>query len=348
MQTHAIQPPSSTSVKVLPSTAVSASKLPLASGHGFTDQMAPCLWILMLGILIGALLCGIVAALFAWRRGAKSRARSGGATSQSPTARIVGKFFRRHWLIFFSISAYLIALSVCSYLDPGKGTLHNMIAGVLPFIGTLVGAGVAFMSDRVKEDKRIEDGRVYAINKALHALFAQLNELGMLNVIIQEYKDEHPINLGAIAIPDIDLRVNTDELAFLIDYRHVDIISKLDVEQRRFDVSFFSMRDRNKLIVDVLQPKIAETGINKMKVTNLQLKQALGEYAYGRLITSTKNVFDNVPSTVESCQEVMHELSAIGKELFPHRVILKFGGFNPRPPDWSARADNVYQSGHPA
>lgn len=221
----------------------------------------------------------------------------------------------------------MIVLIACSYFNTGNGVRHNMITGVLPFFGTLVGAGVAFLSDRLKEDKRIEDGQVIAINKALLALFAQLNELANLNVEVERLKDAHPVNLGALAIPEnLGHHVNAEELAFLVDHRHFEILSQLETEQRRFDASFFSLHDRNKLMVDAIHPKLAASGLNGEFVSTADIFRALGEYDYGRLITATKNVYANIPSTVESCPAVMDELTRIGKLLFPHRVILKFGG----------------------
>ena len=331
MQAQNIHPASASTAKPPPSALQGTPHTTTVSNHASSYWMSHGAWI-MTGFVLGVLLSGIAAGVTKWRR---SKWKSKDGLSSPSIFKVISKSVRRHWIIVVSILAYLTVLAACSYIDPGKGIPHNLIAGVLPFIGTLVGAGVAFMNDRIKEDKRIEDSQVLAINKALHALFVQLNELGMINRTIQEVqrrKGDHPINLDAMAIPDnLDARVNTDELAFLIDHRQVEIITSLDVEQRRFDAAFFSLHTRNKLMVDVIQPKIAEAGINRQILDDAGVFAALGEYAYGLLITSTSNVLENVPSTVESCQPVMNKLTTIGKALFPHRVILKFGGFNPPP-----------------
>lgn len=287
-------------------------------------------WTLPLGIV----LCLSIVLAVILRKDARSNKENDAPYPAPSWSKRVSKFLVRHWLVFGAVIGYLVALIVCSYLDPGKGVSHSLIGGVVPFIGTLVGTGAAFLSDRIKEEKRIEDSQVLAINKALSALSAQLNELAILNLAIQEFRNKktHPINLRALAIPEnLGRRVNTDDLAFLIDHRHVQILSDLEIEQRRFDAAFFSLHDRNKLMIDVIQPKAAEAGINGKPMSEEGLVEVFGEFAYGCLMQSTENVIENVPSTVESCPVVMEKLTRIGKELFPHRIILKFDGFKPPP-----------------
>jgi hypothetical protein len=292
--------------------------------------------VLLIGVGIGT----SIAAALKWRKGAQADVTESAAPSSPPKIKIIAKFFQRHWLIFFAVCGYLITLAVCTYLDPGKGVPHNFITGVLPFVGTLVGAGVAFMSDQVKEDKRIEDNQVAAINRTMMALIAQLQELGRLDIEIRAHGEPY-IMTPPMAIPEnLGYRVTTDDLAFLVDHRQVEILSKLQLEQRRFDSAFFTIQDRNKIMVDSIQPKMAAAKFGGKKITLQMLKDCLGEFDYGRLVTSTNNVLTNVPTTVESCPEILDELTKIGKTLFPHRIIVKFSGFIPISDDQQIDAGN--------
>ncbi|GGA00878.1 hypothetical protein GCM10011408_22360 [Dyella caseinilytica] len=202
------------------------------------------------------------------------------------------------------------------------------------------------MSDRAKEEKRIEDNQVAAINRACMGLFAQLEELARLNLEIAKH-DGPAIMIRAMAIPEnLGYRVTTDDLAFLVDHRYVEILAKLQLEQRRLDSAFFSIHDRNKIVVESIEPKLAAAGFGGKLVTLDMVKDCLGGFDYGRIVQSTNNVLENVPSTVESCPIIIDELNKIGKAIFPHRIIVKFGGFITLADEPQADAGNARQRDH--
>ena len=112
---------------------------------------------------------------------------------------------------------------------------------------------------------------------------------------------ERAFNLPAVRPPSYsDLVHDYQDLDFLLEVGHPNVLMRLSVEQERFHQTLESLRVRNNFYVDEVQPVIAKNSFNRKPVPAQEFEAALGERLFGTAINSANILYSLVAESVQS------------------------------------------------
>lgn len=223
------------------------------------------------------------------------------------------------------IAATTAALILGAEIDIVTG--KDVTSALLALLGTFLGALFAFRLNEHKEAAKLSNEQKAALNQALFVLVRQFNAMRIYSNYLAPFKNpvERAINLPASKPPTYsDLTVKFQDLGFLLEGEHANVLMRLMIEQERFHQSLEGIRIRNEFHITELQPAIERLALNKATVTEAQLRTALGERLFSTAINYGETVNDNVKESVQSLATMHEELFKAAKILFPDDKFVKF------------------------
>lgn len=228
------------------------------------------------------------------------------------------------WLFTLLASLFLATLFAEALFNEALSP-PELATWAFPFVGTLLGAFLAFKYLEIDGAVKREELRAGAINRAILVLVSQVNYLSTVKAEL--FKDDHasdPVsNLRAFPNPPSSpVRQQVEALVFLVELGESGLIMALEREQRRYDDCLLHLNIRNDLLFDVIHPTVARAGIMGKPITLDQFKSVLGDMTYGRWEVATHNVCQAVPSSLESIPALIEKLCDTGKKLFPRRTFI--------------------------
>lgn len=235
--------------------------------------------------------------------------------------RIEGPWLGYLLLALFLLAAILLAAAF-GHID-GKA----VVGWLFPLIGTFLGAFLAFRFQELNDRRAEQRRQISAINRTLLAIAAQFNHLfayerGVLAHFVE--KGERMLNLPASGLGSrFDDRLIIEDLTFLADHGHAQLLMDLSVEQGRFDCAREVVAARCEMMVNVIQPLIEKHGLNRRVVSSDEVMAVFGERIFGALETATDQVYFHVPSTIESLLATSGMLHAAAKKMFPGVSFMK-------------------------
>lgn len=225
----------------------------------------------------------------------------------------------------------LAIVGLIAIVSAGVVELKDIATGLLALVGTFAGALLAFRLQGYGEELKETARRKAALNRAILVLAAQHNEVRTSLQELSAYttKLDRAFNMPASQPPEsIDLRQQLDDLSFLIETGHPQLIFDLFIEQIRFDQAMQMIRTRNTFYVNEVQPKLAEVLPNGTRATEEEIRELLGERLFVGAVTGGEQVHFHLDGSNTSILEAMSKTRLVSKEIFPN---VKFLTFEPVP-----------------
>ena len=239
------------------------------------------------------------------------------------------------------IRSFLEIIGACVLFYLGV-EFHNLANGTpwniklldyLPALTTLLaaflGAGYAFklQNNKIARDQVKE--HVAAGNKAIFMLLRQYNELSVIQRQFIDPIRDHPfkfILMRAIISHSVDhFRFNENELSFLLQTKHRQLLTLLFIEESSFHTTIATLNDRTKKHMEEVQPSLEAAGfIDGEEVTMEAYKEALGDRLFTYLQGATDNVINNVDLGVNALHEMGQKLNEALVELYPDEEFIAF------------------------
>lgn len=215
------------------------------------------------------------------------------------------------------------------------GLWHELIApAIAAAIGTGVGAGLAFWSERRNRVRRVEDERVTATNVGIFSLGRILVEVsGYRHDTIDPQRDKADCwyNLAPILLP-APPTFDTAALSYLFEIKSNEaknLPMEVNQELTRYASIIAIVHERNQIQLNEAQPAI-ERGMRALQdARQMPLDQIL-VYAMGghRVLKTlqqlTEELIKMVDAACESIPETAQKLRKIAKAQYPNRVIIQF------------------------
>ena len=160
----------------------------------------------------------------------------------------------------------------------------------LAWIGTFMGALLAFRLTDLKETAKREEERKTALNRALFIVGRQRNAVVTIRAELSKFVSdfERAFNCNAFKpAPYDDLVHDFVSLGFLVEI-DPNILMGLSIGQERFHQTLRTMEIRNEFYVTEVQPIIAAKGLNRQLVQYGEMREALGERIFETAINYAK------------------------------------------------------------
>jgi hypothetical protein len=218
------------------------------------------------------------------------------------------------------------AVALIGFSLVGDVGAKEISASLLASLGTFLGALFAFRLNESKDNAKLARERKAALNRALFVLARQRTALKLLLRDLHKYasEGERAFNLPAYRPPSYDDLVhNFQDLEFLLESGHPNVLMRLTVEQERFHQALGSLRLRNDFYVAEVQPEIARLSLNGKNVTNEQLASALGERVFAGAMNSATSLYFHFEESNKTIPAMHEELFNTAKELFPNERFVR-------------------------
>lgn len=229
------------------------------------------------------------------------------------------------WLLTLLAMLFMGALFAVAFLVEAITPLQ-LATWAFPFVGTLLGAILAFKYQGIVESVKREELRAGALNRAMLVLMSQANYLSTVKAELFKYNADESQRLSNLRSfpnpPSSNIRQRIEELVFLVELGESELVLALEREQRRYDDCLLHLSIRNDLLFDVIHPLVARAGVMGKPITMEQFKQVLGEMNYGRWEAATQNAYRVVPAALISNPALIAKLRDTGKKLFPRRKFI--------------------------
>jgi hypothetical protein len=232
---------------------------------------------------------------------------------------------RSSFVYAFFVLAILIGLILL--VRVGIVTGKELAGPLLAMLGTFLGALFAFRLNENKEQAKLENEQKAALNRALLVLARQRNAAALISRLLAPYKSriELAINFPAHFPPSYSELVHKfDDLSFLLETGHANMLMRLTIEQERFHQMLECLRVRNEFYVNEVQPAIEQLSLNGKSTTGDQIAASLGERVFGGAMNGAEQVYDHVENAVTSLATMHTDLFAVAKKIFPHDPFVMF------------------------
>lgn len=231
----------------------------------------------------------------------------------------------------FRLTLTLLSVAIVTILflviADGSIGVKDLASGLFALLGTFVGALLAFRLEEGKEKSKESVARKAALNRAIVVLGYQHNEVRTYRDLVARYKTdiELAFSFPASQPPErIDVVQKFDDLTFLLNSNEPQVLFELIIEQIRFDQVLQSIRHRNAFYVEKVQPALSAEGLNNRQVSNVELKQRLGEYLYEGALMGARNILEHLNGSNESLPEMIANVRKVAKRLFPNDKFVSF------------------------
>ena len=219
---------------------------------------------------------------------------------------------------------YLSGLAIENDVVPNG--LDILIRFIIPLMSGFFGAYSAFKLKELQEAKQQLNLEVFSLQEAAFTLVRQMNAIESLRENLNEYKNSknRTIELKAFQMFNYkSIRINIDNLTFLITKGHSNLLFQLSREQESFEITIDAIEIRSDFHISKFQPEFEKIQIDKnYKIEDL--KRDIGMGLYGSLEVFTDNVYEAVERTFESQQSSLAALQLVAKELYPDSNFKEF------------------------
>lgn len=230
--------------------------------------------------------------------------------------------FGVYFVFVFAVTVALIFFAIMEVFS-----LADFAKALFPFLGTFVGAFLAFRLQEYREELKDERARIASLNRALLVLGVQHNEIRGYLKLMAPYKSEIEMAFNFPAIqPQEKLEISQkfDDLDFLLRSSDPNLLFELIIEQGRFDQAIAAIRVRNIFYVQELQPVLAQKKLNNKLLSRMDLEKEVGEYLFGGAVNGANSMVSHVRDSNESLPALFDKLRKISKELYPSEKFLEF------------------------
>ena len=226
----------------------------------------------------------------------------------------------------YAVLVAIAAIALFVFAWSGAVTEKEVAGSFLAILGTFLGALFAFRLSENKEQVKIEKEQKAALNRAFFVLARQYNAINSLAKHMTPYPSEfeRAFNLAANKPPSyLDLTHNFQDLEFLLETAHPNVLMRLAVEQECFHQALEALRIRNDFYVNEVQPELARQSLNGQMVTVEQMATALGERIFGTAVNGANSLYSHVQESSKSIPAMHAELFNVAKELFSDERFIK-------------------------
>lgn len=184
-------------------------------------------------------------------------------------------------------------------------TSDTLEKALLTLLGTFIGAMLAFFAQielRRREERKTEQ---LAAHRIMFCLFQQLNTIVLFQrEWIAPYKDSPVSFIEIPAAIDFDLSANLfdfESFGFLLKSSEGrQIMYDLYLAQQCYVETLRGINERSKIHRDLMQPKLAESGLRTGDSTSLEnLAKVLGPMVHGTMVNSTAQMKSQLQHSFE-------------------------------------------------
>ncbi|CAM3936509.1 MULTISPECIES: hypothetical protein [Shewanella] len=194
-------------------------------------------------------------------------------------------------------------------------------------VGGFAGAYSAFKlksyQDRLSEEQR----RVSALNWALFILIRKYNAIENMKASMDKYERpfDRAFSLPAmVPAPYDELKIEVNELSFLVDFDKANFLMELSLEQDRFRQAMRAIEIRNEFYVGEIQPALSHYALNGRPLPLAEFQEKLGERLFEGAINGAENMYEHVYKTSDTLDKMIQSFREVAKELYPGK---KFVGW---------------------
>lgn len=207
--------------------------------------------------------------------------------------------------------------------------MDTIIAALATLAAAYFGAFFAFKFQERKEEQKIRTNNIAAGNRAMFLLFRQFNELSVIQKQIIEPDRTHPVRFvgmrPALPLNYESLRFEVNNLSFLLETKHRQVLMDLLIEEGRFHAAVQALNERSKMHIHDVQPVLEKAGIVDGGNHSLsQLKEAMGNRLFVQLSRATDQMIDHIDDSIKSLLQMGDKLYEVFKELYPGETFIKF------------------------
>ena len=214
-------------------------------------------------------------------------------------------------------------------INVGDNIMDTIITALATLAAAFFGALFAFKFQERNEERKIRSNNIAAGNRTMFLLLRQFNELSVIQKQIIDPDREHPAKFVAMR-PSLplnyeNLRVEVNNLSFLLETKHRQILMDLLIEENRFHAAVQALNERSKVHLQEVQPILEKAGIVEGGDYSLpQLEEALGNRLFVQLSRATEEMIDHVDSGIKSLLQMGEKLYEALRELYPGETFIKF------------------------
>lgn len=181
------------------------------------------------------------------------------------------------------------------------------------FLGTFVGAYIAFRLEyrsRISEQRRT---RATEGNLALLTLFQMFNELRQFQkeVIATAPEPRGRWMRMKVTFPQSPamLKFDAKQLAFLLESENTNLLPEVLLEERRFQLAIEMINRRSHLMLEKIHPILAKAGLQHGEaVEDSQIRHLIGPALAAEADQLTEGIVQNVNEDVQSLKKTFDEL----------------------------------------
>ena len=223
---------------------------------------------------------------------------------------------------------FAIASSTAAYYFISKGLAVKDIGTIfLSGISTLIGARYAFLLTERRTLIEVREKRIHILNKALFSLARQLNAITCIREEIAPYSSlsERLFECKAAMPPDYsNLRINYQELSFLLDSSNPDLLFRISVEEDGFHQAIRSITIRAQYFVENFQPAAMHLSTLMGPVTLENARGSIGDLVFDSALGHTNSMFNALDQSYHGLRGIINELEELSRALYPDEKFLRF------------------------
>jgi len=207
--------------------------------------------------------------------------------------------------------------------------MDTIINSLVTLVAAFFGAFFAFKFQERNEERKIKAKNIAAGNRAMFLLLRQFNKLSVIQKQIINPVREHPakfvVMLPASSLNYENLRVEVNNLSFLLETNHRQVLMDLLIEEGRFHAAVQAVNERSQVHLHEAQPAFEKAGIVEGGYySQPQLEAALGNRLFVKLNRATEEMIDHVDNTINSLLQMGEKLYEALRELYPGETFIKF------------------------
>ncbi len=192
-------------------------------------------------------------------------------------------------------------------------------------VGAFIGAVLAFISNRISENKRNRTEEIKSIQYALFVLKNQVNILTNYSDIFRKYKTsfEKGFCIGPLCIPSsVNTLVDFTSLKFILVKSDPNILMEISAAQHSFHQAMSSIETRNHFYQNDLIPELSRLGIRNDPVSQSFYEEKLPKRVYIHGIDCTNQVCNLLESNITNITKKIDELRNAAFSLFPEELFI--------------------------
>lgn len=183
------------------------------------------------------------------------------------------------------------------------------------FVGAGGGALLAFYFQNKKEERKLKEDEITAINITLLALQAQLNDVAMIKKLTILPVNKSPMRFleiqQMVGVYHVSDRINMSFSSPLINLKKASLVQKTMVAEKRY-LNVINLQKQRDAIKAQITAATQAAGINIFDKFNLNdLYSIIGPNGLAMIYNITENYISMLDDSIISLYEVLQELSEV-------------------------------------